>query len=98
MFTSAAGPKNEPGDCLQEVSGRRIFPAAAPAKALDSLAQKRSQEALKGLTTFADNKGVGLKMLGQMGFGSSGLGLGKEGQVGTEHHPRGASDCALFTL
>jgi hypothetical protein len=65
----------------QEPQGRRMFPAAPAPKPLDSLAQKRSQEALKSLTTFADNKGVGLKMLGQMGFGAAGLGLGKNAQV-----------------
>ena len=59
---------------------RRVFPSALQ-KQLDQEAKKRSESALQSLTTYADNRGVGLKLLASMGFGGEGTGLGRNEQV-----------------
>ena len=57
-----------------------MFPSALQ-KQLDQEAKKRSESALQSLTTYADTRGVGLKLLASMGFGGEGTGLGRNEQV-----------------
>ena len=58
----------------------QLFPPS-PHPSTDEAARQRSLEAVSSLASHADGKGVGLKMLSSMGFGSEGLGLGKNAQV-----------------
>ncbi|KAK9843771.1 hypothetical protein WJX81_005663 [Elliptochloris bilobata] len=47
---------------------------------LDEAARKRAEAAAAGLAAYGDSSGIGAKLLAQMGFGSSGSGLGRAGQ------------------
>ncbi len=67
-----------PSEILRKAS--QVFGGSGPVS-LDEQGRKRSEAAIRNLQTYADSGGVGLKMLSKMGFGASGSGLGRDGQV-----------------
>ena len=63
----------------EEAKKRALFGASA--RDLDEGARARAEAAAAGLAAYGDSSGIGAKLLAQMGFGSSGSGLGRAGQA-----------------